>query len=255
LKFQVVLLANHIPGIEVLKYLLSDPDTNVVAIFTTGEDPDYDSQVESLVTHRDCKFYKGKEIWSSPTIVNILEPLNVDFLISVYWPWLLKDYALNSFKDSINFHPALLPKNRGWFPHVYNLKDGTESGVSLHRIALRADSGEIWASQVVPQEKTDTASDLYLRLQSEIVKLFTITWPRVIKGEITPRVQDESLATYNSKSQIAIFDEIDLDSIIEVRSFINLLRARTFRGSGYAYFIEDGVKVSLSISLSEITQD
>jgi methionyl-tRNA formyltransferase len=238
-----------------MQYLLSNPDTNVVAVFTTGEDPDYDLQVEYLAAHADCKFYKGKEIWSSPTIVNVLEPLDVDFLVSVYWPWLIKDYALNSFKDSINFHPALLPKNRGWFPHVYNLKDGTPSGVSLHRIALRADTGDIWASQVVPQEKTDTASDLYLRLQSKIVELFAKTWPRIIKGEIIPRVQDESLSTYNSKSEISTFDEIHLDSIVEVRSFINLLRARTFKGKGFAYFIEDGVKVSISISLSEITPD
>jgi methionyl-tRNA formyltransferase len=252
LKKQVAVLANYTPGIQVCKYLLSDPSTEVVAIFTTGEDADYDLQIFNLIAGRDIKFYRGRDIWSSHLIIDALEPLKVDFLISVYWPWLIKSFALSLFKDSINFHPALLPKNRGWYPHVYNIKDETESGVSLHRIAQKADSGEIWASKVVPQKKTDTASDLYHRLQFEIVELFKETWVKIVEGTITPTAQDESIATYNPKSEIAEFDELDLDAIVKVKTLINLLRSRTFEGKGYAFYIENGVKISISISLTEI---
>ena len=255
MKRQVVLLANHKPGIEVCRYLLSNQDTEVLAVFTTGEDPNYDSQIINLIADKNIRHYKGKEIWDSQSIFEVLEPLKVDFLISVYWPWLIKSFALNLFKDSINFHPALLPKNRGWYPHVYNIKDVTESGVSLHRIAQEADSGDIWASKVVPQKKTDIASDLYLRLQSEIVELFKKTWPKIIEGAIIPTVQNESEASYNSKNDIAKFDEINLDSVMEVRSLINLLRARTFDGKGFAYYIENEMKISISISLRNETTD
>ncbi len=255
MKKRIVLLANHMPGLEVCKYLLSLPNIDVVAIFTSGEDLDYDLQILKLIENRSIRHYKGKEIWNSSHIVDVLGPLEADFLISVYWPWLIKKFALNLFKDSVNFHPALLPRNRGWYPHVYNIKDNTESGISLHRITQEADAGDIWAFQEVPQKKTDTASDLYLRLQIEIVELFKKTWPRISEGSISPTAQEESNATYNSKHEIAKFDELDLDAIVTVRSLIDLLRARTFNGKGYAYYIENGTKISISISLTESAKD
>jgi len=65
-------------------------------------------------------------------------------MITVYWPWLIKKNYLNTCKNSINFHPAYLPKNRGWYPHVNNILDNSVPGVTLHKIDEGIDTGPIW---------------------------------------------------------------------------------------------------------------
>ena len=252
---RVVLLLNHKPGIEVCRILIASEMTEIVSIFVTGEDSNYESEVRAILGNEDIPIYRGNEVWDRETIIEILTPLKIDFLISVYWPWLLKDFTLDLFKDSINFHPALLPKNRGWYPHVYNIKDDTQAGVTLHRIFTDADAGDIWASKAVPTLATDTASDLYYRLQREIVSLCKDLWPRILKEDIQAIEQNDSIATYNKKNAIAAFDEIDLDSNMKVREFLNLLRSRTFNDRGYAYFFSEGKKIAISISLRELNQD
>ena len=255
MKKRVVLLLNHKPGIEVCRFLLADEMTEIVTVFLTGDDPAYESEIESILDKKEIPIYRGKDVWDPLTITEILKPLGVDFLISVYWPWLLKEFTFDFFKDSINFHPALLPRNRGWFPHVYNLKDDTPAGVALHRILADADAGDIWASKAVRTLPTDTASDLYTRLQVEIVGLFKEVWPQILRSEIQAVEQDHSISTYNKKNAIAELDEINLDSTVNVREFLNLLRSRTFNNKGFAYFFSEGKKISISISLSEINQD
>ena len=252
---RVVLLLNHKPGIEVCRFLVEDEMTEIVSVFLTGDDPAYESDIETILDNKEIPIYRGKDVWGPATISEILKPLRTDFLISVYWPWLLKEFTLDLFKDSINFHPALLPKNRGWFPHVYNLKDDTPAGVALHRIFVDADAGDIWALRAVPTLPTDTASELYNRLQIEIVGLFKEIWPQILRDEIRPVEQDLSIATYNKKNALAELDEIDLNSNVNVREFINLLRSRTFNDKGFAYFFSEGKKISISISLSQINQD
>ena len=255
MKKRVVLLLNHKPGIEVCRFLVADKMTEIVSVFLTGDDPAYESEIESILENEEVSIYRGKSVWDPATVTKILEPLSIDFLISVYWPWLLKEFTLDLFKDSINFHPALLPRNRGWFPHVYNLKDGTPAGVALHRISADADAGDIWALRAVHTLPTDTASELYNRLQVEIVELFKEVWPQILRNEIQAVEQDHSISTYNKKNAIAELDEIDLNSNVNVREFINLLRSRTFNDKGFAYFFSEGKKISISISLSQINQD
>jgi len=252
---KIILLANHKPGLEVCKILNSDRNVEIVAVFTTGENSQYGYEIKSLLNNENIPIYNGREVWNMPDIAEILKPLKVDFLVSVYWPWLIKEFVFPFFEDSINFHPALLPKNRGWFPHVYNIKDETQPGVTLHRIAKEADAGDIWASKEVAMLPTDTASELYYRLQFEIVALFERVWPGILTGEISAIRQQHELATYNSKGGISKFDQIDLDSQMEIRHFINLLRSRTFDGKGYAYYFDQGKKISISISLEELPTD
>lgn len=250
-KKRVVLLANHLPGLEVCRILTEDPLTDLVAVFVTDENSNLEQEISKILREKNVPIYCGKQIWSSEEVFSIFSELNPDFLVAVYWPWLLKPKIVALLKDSLNFHPALLPKNRGWYPHVYNLKDGTDPGVTLHRIDREADTGAIWASRKVESKSTDTASDLYRRLQAEIVDLFEEVWPLVISGAITPLEQEHSKATYNAKNEISKFDQINLDEVTTPRNFINLLRARTFDGHGYAFYFEGDKKISISIMLAE----
>ena len=73
----------------------------------------------------------------------------------------VKASAFNLAKDSVNFHPAFLPINRGWYPHVHSIVDGSKLGVTLHRIDEGADTGPIWVQKEMRLLPHDT-SKLYM---------------------------------------------------------------------------------------------
>jgi methionyl-tRNA formyltransferase len=152
--------------------------------------------------------------------------------------------------NSINFHPAMLPQNRGWYPHVFNILNGSKAGVTLHVINKGADTGPIWAQREIKVLDEDTSDTLYFRLQDEIYQLFIETWPKILNKEIEPKEQDETNATYNSINDVEKFNEIKLDKNYSGKELINILRARTFGESGYAYFINnENKRVNIRIKL------
>ena len=175
--------------------------------------------------------------------------LDLDFMLTVYWPRLLKPEVFGlARRGCVNFHPALLPVNRGWYPHVHSILDGTPAGITLHLIDAGADTGPVLAQKRVDVLPTDNAGDIYYRLQDEIVDLFKESWP-CIKGGIKAVAQDESKATYHKKSEIDDLDFIDLEKKYLARDLINLLRARSFGSRGFAYF-EDGGRVYARLQLN-----
>lgn len=51
----------------------------------------------------------------------------------------------------VNIHPSLLPRHRGPIPAFWALQEGPDAtGVSIHRIAVRIDAGEVLAQRKVP---------------------------------------------------------------------------------------------------------
>ena len=72
---------------------------------------------------------------------DLLEQLGIDK------PLLNKKlYSLS--EKTINFHPSLLPSYRGWYPHVHNIIDKTQCGVTLHELNEGADTGKIWIQKI-----------------------------------------------------------------------------------------------------------
>jgi methionyl-tRNA formyltransferase len=181
---------------------------------------------------------------------------DIDFIVSVYWPWLINHIYLAATKDSLNFHLALLPKNRRWYPHVHNLINNTPTGVTLHGMSSVADAGDIWGQKVTFVNDTVNAKDLYERLKIDIYILFSEIWPKILQGLVVPFKQDGKQSTYNKKSALDEIDKLDLNQTMSIKSIIDLLRARTFGQKPFAYFIQNGKKIYVSISLqSEDTME
>lgn len=245
----IILLANGNLGLEAAKTLMISGDS-VTRVYYHGDD-DYLQELSSILNLVPSLFFT----WTDFKKPNHLDPLlkePADFLISVYWPYLLRGNELNIAKDSINFHPALLPINRGWYPHVHSILDGSPTGVTLHRMAPGADTGEIWVQKKVEIYSTDIASDIYLRLQNNIIELFRKNWHQIRDKGIMPFPQNEEHAIYHKKSEIDTLDYIDLDAPTTAKKIINLLRSRTFGDNGYAYFLDnDGNKIKIKICLTK----
>ena len=247
---KIVLMANDYVGLMITKDIVSRGD-EIVRLYLHEE---HNSKMASEIIDaskcsQDQIFYANS--LKNQTDIESLKQLNADFIITVYWAYLLKPDVINSVKDTVNFHPALLPINRGWFPHVHSILDGTPLGVTIHRIDEGADTGPIWAQKEVQLLNHDTAKTVYIRLQEEIINLFAQNWDDIKNGNIKPFEQDHNKAIYHSKNEINDLDLINLNKKMSARELINILRARSFGDLGFAYFEENNKKVFLNLRLSE----
>lgn len=246
---KVILFLNHDIGLKILRYLVMDDKVQIAQVYLVNTSNEINSEIYKVCQLNQIETFTGREIIEDINHLRIVTQKNVDFIISVYWPWLINDAYLATAKDSLNFHPALLPKNRGWYPHVHNLLNGTPAGVTLHRMSSVADAGDVWAQKETFVSDTDNAKDLYERLKQDIYDLFIEIWPNFLQGVITPLKQDERQSSYNKKNALDEIDKIDLDEMSSFKNMINLLRARTFGHKPYAYFIQNGKKVYVQITL------
>ncbi len=249
---KIVLMANDVPGIRIAEYLVSNGD-EIVRLYL--HEAGNQKLADEIIAASGC----GKEQCFSASClkdekhVQALKELGADYIITVYWAHLLKKEVIESVRrrGTVNFHPALLPVNRGWYPQVHSIIDGTPAGVTLHVIEEDADVGDIWAQKEVPASADDTAKTLHVRLQKEIVMLFTEVWPGIKSGEREPSPQDHSKATYHSKADVGEYDPIDLEQQCRAGDLVDILRARSFGDKGFAYFEKGGKRTYINLRLGE----
>lgn len=204
---KIALFANGDVGLSIAKYLINQPD-EVAVLFLAGQYQEMDKEILDVF----AELPKLQVIFGDfrQDLIGNLKLLNdqsFNTIITVYWPYIIPKEVLDLAELSVNFHPALLPRNRGWYPHVHNLIDGSPAGVTLHKLTTNADEGDIWAQKVVEVEPWDCAGDLYKKLQHEITKLFIETWPQIKYSAIEAQPQDNSGASYHSKKKSNLWIE------------------------------------------------
>jgi methionyl-tRNA formyltransferase len=97
----------------------------------------------------------------------------------------------------LNVHPSLLPRYRGPAPIQGALLAGdAETGTSIILLEERMDAGPILAQARLPIAPDDDALTLEPRLAAQGAHLLVQTLADWAAGHLTPRRQDESLATY-----------------------------------------------------------
>ena len=243
----IVLMANYRPGLETAAFLREQGET-VSRLYVLDTTSEINRRIINASGVETTRLFSATDL-DDPAHMRTLVDERNDCIITVYWPYLLSKVLLDSVRFTVNFHPALLPVNAGWYPHVHSLLDGSPCGVTLHAMTEGADVGPIWAQKPVPMTPYDTAGTLYERLQDEIISLFKESWRGIASGEITPREQDLSRRVYHRKSEIEKLDRIDLDKEYKARDLIRLLRARTFGSRGFAYYVEGGEIVHVNLQL------
>jgi methionyl-tRNA formyltransferase len=220
-------------------------------LFLAGIYPKIDARILEVLleVNPTLQVFHG-DMRTNPAILEHTKNIKeLDSIITVYWPFIVPMDFCNSASITVNFHPALLPINRGWYPHVHSIIDGSPAGVTLHKLSEEADQGDIWAQQKIEIQPWENAGDVYIKLQASITQLFVENWELIATGKIIPWQQDESMAVYHSKKEIDSMDEIDLNRSYLAGDFLNLLRARTFGERGFAYFEVNGKKIKVRIEL------
>jgi methionyl-tRNA formyltransferase len=245
---KIILMANDKPGVLIAKFLKESGD-NIVRLYLHDESARKLS--DDIINNAGCnEIFYAKDLKDKDHISTIPK-LDADFIITVYWGYLLSPEVFNAVKDTVNFHPAYLPINRGWYPHVHSMIDGSMLGVTLHRVDDGADTGPIWVQKKVELSPYDTAKTIYDRLQLEIVELFQNNWGKIKSGVLDPIPQDNSKAVYHKKKELENLDCIDLENKIKIKDLINLLKARSFGNLGFAFYNENGKNIYLNLRLSD----
>jgi methionyl-tRNA formyltransferase len=99
----------------------------------------------------------------------------------------------------LNIHPSLLPEFRGASPVATAILAGGEfTGVSIMLMGRGMDTGPVLARAQIPIAAQDTTGSLTAKLSLIAAQLLLEILPSWLRGEFTPRPQDEAKATYSS---------------------------------------------------------
>jgi methionyl-tRNA formyltransferase len=223
-------------------------------------------EVAGLVLHPETSRRMGNEIISAAGLskdrifdasllrqagtIDAIRALKADIGVSVFFGYILKRELLDLFpRGCVNVHPALLPFNRGAYPNVWSIVEGTPAGVTIHYIDEGVDTGDIISQREVAVEPVDTGETLYRKLEERAMELLSETWPEIINGRAVPRPQPRTGGSAHRMRDVEQIDEIDLDKQYKARDLINILRARTFPPYRGAYFVKAGRKILVTIQL------
>lgn len=100
----------------------------------------------------------------------------------------------------LNVHTSLLPKFRGASPIQSAILHGeTETGVTIMKMDVGLDTGDILTQRATPIRPEDNAATLHDRLAELGAALLVETIPAYATGKIQPQPQDASKATHVGK--------------------------------------------------------
>ena len=204
-----------VPALEELfKLTQLSPDFELAAILTNPDSPKGRSGI-SLPTEigsaaeRLSAEYGGR---GRPAPL-ILKPLRLDEqardCIARLKPDLLVSFACGRIfgpkflglfpAGGINIHPSLLPKYRGPTPISAAILAGdTETGISIQRIALEVDSGDILAQERMPLSGSETAAGLSDIMAKKAAQMLPSVLKDILSGRAQGRPQNSAEVSYCS---------------------------------------------------------
>src|SRR6185312_12603971 len=100
----------------------------------------------------------------------------------------------------INVHTSLLQKYRGAAPIQHAILNGdAETGVTIMKMDVGLDTGDILTQEKTPIEASDTSQTLHDRLAEIGARLLVRTIPEYVSGAVQPRPQPAEGFTYAGK--------------------------------------------------------
>ena len=185
-----------------------------------------------------------------PEVLEAIKTFQPDIGVSILFDYVLKPDFLALFPlGVVNLHSSYLPYNRGQYPNVWSIVEGTPAGVTLHYIDEGIDTGDLIAQEKLAIEPVDTGKTLYGKLAQTCVGLFKKTWPLIRTGRAPRTIQNKKEGTYHTTHDVNQIDDIDLDKTYTARELIDVIRARTFKPYKGAYFVDQGRKIYMRMQL------
>lgn len=233
-------------ALELLKDAGLEPSVLIVA---SGKNADFAGEMKEKLP--GVPLLEGAE-FRSPAGVNFLSSMNVDYFISVHFPYIIPAEVLRIPRvGALNLHPAFLPYNRGWHTPSWAIIDGTPYGATLHWVDEGIDTGELAMQKQIEVLASDTANSLYQRALAAEVELFKEAIPHLLNDSL-PRVAQTGSGTSHVKGDLKELQRLNLSEKTETESLVRRLRALTTNDVAEAAFFEiNGKRYRIRIDISE----
>ena len=247
---RLLLMATGPVGLDTFRYLRSTyPQDVAVVVSWQGDAVAREAAQAGLVA---LEVAPGDDVFAR---LMALDPdTTFDLGILAWWPMLIRRPLIGLPRHGfINFHPSLLPYNRGKHYNFWALVEQAPFGVTLHFVDESVDGGDIVAQAPIGYDWTDTGGTLYRKAQESIASLFQDTYPRLRSLQIPRRPQPAGGSLHLAR-ELDPASRVDLDRSYTARELLNLLRARTFPGHPACYFYaDDGVKYEVRVQITKAT--
>lgn len=187
----------------------------------------------------DIPVFQPEKVKTAESVA-YLKSLEADlFVVAAYGQILSQEVLDIPPMGCINIHGSLLPAYRGAAPIHHAVIDGcTETGVTIMKMDIGMDTGDMLAKGCVPVDDSTTVGALHDQLAELGAELLIETIERLAKGQVIPEKQDDTKATYA--------DKIDRETgkinwHAEKKTIIRLINGTDpFPG---AYTMADGIKM------------
>ena len=243
-----VVFAYHDIGVRCLKALV-DLNFDVRLVVTHQDRPSEEIWFDSVAL--TAEHYEIPVITpEDPNVAQVEEQVRqagADFLFSFYYRNLLGQAMLDaSRRGAFNVHGSLLPKYRGRVPVNWAVLHGERRcGVTLHRMDIKPDAGNIVAQVSVPVLTNDTAFDVFQKLKCAAESLILHSVPKLVDGSFTETPQELSKGRYFTGRKP---EDGRIDWSLPAREIHNLVRAVAPPFPG-AFFHHEGHRVEILGSL------
>lgn len=146
-----------------------------------------------------------------PESVEELKKYEAEMFVVVAFGQMLSQEILDMPKyGCINIHASLLPNYRGCAPINWCIINGEkETGVTIMKMNIGCDTGDMLLKSVVPIAAKETAETLFDKLAIEGARLIVEAIPKIESGELVPEKQDENEFKFYAKMMDKALGEID----------------------------------------------
>lgn len=194
-----VVFAYHSVGVRCIKTLLAR-EINIKLVVSHTDNPAetiWFESVAELCCEEGIPCITPEDPKSAELRTQIAD-LAPDFIFSFYYRHMLPvDLLALAKRGAYNLHGSLLPKYRGRVPVNWAVLHGeTETGATLHEMALKPDAGAIITQTVVPILPDDTAHDVFGKLTVAAEQCLWSALPALIAGSAQPQPNNLTAGSY-----------------------------------------------------------
>ena len=171
-------------------------------------------------------------VCSSDLNLDMIRRLRPQLVVSYNYKHIVSKEIIDLMDGNIiNLHISYLPWNRGCHPNLWSFIDDTPKGVTIHKMAVGLDTGDIICQRHVSfDEQTETLASTYRRLNEEIVDLLKQNWDEIYGGKYTACPQTGNSTYHRQKELMPLLNRKDFSWDMTVREFKSFVAGIKSRG-------------------------
>jgi methionyl-tRNA formyltransferase len=202
LALRIVFCGTPAFGLPSLKFLLEEPEFSVEAVVTQPDRPRSrgleaaSSPIKNAALEAGIHVYQPEKI-RSDSAQEFFKRLAPDAVVVIAYGQIIPKSLIEIPRFGwINLHASLLPKYRGAAPIQRAILNGeTKTGLTTMQIDAGLDTGPILEQLELEIGPDETAPQFSARIAEAGAPLMHDTLRKLSRGEIQPKLQDNSLAT------------------------------------------------------------